>query len=154
MMDWNYSETKKRSGETIKDTRRIYLHLYYNNQKATDDKTAFNKMLDGLEEELLSGNPEHEKAVLFKSYTMQELLDDLDIIECYEQPGHRRRIGEMTKKQMNLFDWGGWIFHPRYKCLGIQVVTVAISSKVVAALEGFNTIVAASTVAFLQRQRW
>gem|GEM_PF-7078207 len=24
----------------IKDTRRINLHLYYNNQKATDDKTA------------------------------------------------------------------------------------------------------------------
>ena len=217
LMDWNYRETKKRSGETIKDTRRIYLHLYYNDQKATDDKTAFNKLLDALEEELLSGkkNPEHEKQYLkyyevketpvrgvslipkqeaideaeknygyftlisngvkdpldaidiyrskdmiekafgnlkerlnmrrtsvsseenlegklfvqfvaliylsyirkemsnkdlFKTYTMQELLDELDIIECFEQPGRKLRLGEMTKKQMNL-----------YTCLGVDV---------------------------------
>ena len=44
---------------------------------------------------------------LYKSYTMQELLDELDIIECFEQQGHRRRIGEITSKQSNL-----------YKCLG------------------------------------
>lgn len=55
MIDWNYSETKKRSGEKIKGTRRIYLHLYYNDQKATDNKISFNKLLDRLEEELLSG---------------------------------------------------------------------------------------------------
>jgi transposase len=219
LTDWNYSETKKRSGETIKDTRRLYLHLFYNDQKATDDKIAFNKLLDGLETELLSGkkNPEHEKLYakyyvinetpvrglslipkqeaieaaeknygyfalisngikdplealdiyrskdliekafgnlkerlnmrrtsvsseenlegklfvqfvaliylsyikkamsdhdLFKNYTMQEVLDELDIIECFEQPGRRRRIGEMTKKQMDL-----------YKCLGMDVPT-------------------------------
>ncbi len=40
---------------------------------------------------------------LFKNYTMQELLDELDIIECYEQPGSKRRISEMTKKQMDLY---------------------------------------------------
>lgn len=219
LMDWNYCETKKRSGEIIKDTRRIYLHLFYNDQKATDDKIAFNKLLDGLEEELLSSkkNSEHEKLYakyyevketpvrgislnpkqeaieaaeknygyfallsngvkdpldaldiyrskdmiekafgnlkerlnmrrtsvsseenlegklfvqfvaliylsyikkamsdhdLFKHYTTRELLDELDIIECFEQPGRKRRIGEMTKKQMNL-----------YKCLGVDVPT-------------------------------
>ncbi|MEI3611131.1 transposase [Pseudogracilibacillus sp. SO30301A] len=40
---------------------------------------------------------------LFKNYTLQELLDELDIIECYEQPGRKRRIGEITKKQMDLY---------------------------------------------------
>lgn len=216
-IDWNYRETKKRSGETINDTRRIYLHLYFNDQRATDDKIAFNRLLDVLEEEILSGkkNPEHEKQYLkyydvketpvrgitivpkqeaieeaeknygyfalisngvkdpldaidmyrskdviekafgnlkerlnmrrtsvsseenlegklfvqfvaliylsyirkemsdknlFKNYTMQELLDELDIIECFEQPGRKRRIGEMTKKQMNL-----------YTCLGVAI---------------------------------
>jgi transposase len=211
LVDWNYTETKRRSGEIIKDTRRIYLHLFYNDQRATDDKIAFNKLLDGLEEELLSGkkNPEHEKQYmkyyevketpvrgislipkqeaidaaeknygyfallsngvkdpldaldiyrskdmiekafgnlkerlnmrrtsvsseenlegklfvqfvaliylsyikkvmsdknLFKNYTTQELLDELDIIECFDQPGHKRRIGEMTKKQMDLYE--------------------------------------------------
>ncbi|MRN53033.1 hypothetical protein [Paenibacillus monticola] len=30
-----------------------------------------------------------------------EVLDELDIIECFEQPGGRRRIGEFTKTQMD-----------------------------------------------------
>lgn len=217
LMDWDYSESKKRSGEVIKATRRLYLHLYYNDQKATDDKIAFNKFLDRLEEELTSGkrNPEHEKlyvkyydiketpvrgisltprqeaiaeneknygyfalvsnglkdtldaleiyrskdmiekafgnlkerlnmrrtsvsseenldgklfvqfvALIFLSYitkamidndlfkksTMQELLDELDIIERFDLPGHRHHIGEMTKKQLSL-----------YECLGVNV---------------------------------
>lgn len=210
LTDWHYSEEKKRSGEVTKDTRRLYLHLYYNDQKATDDKIAFNKLLDCLETELLSGkkNPDHEKMYtryyeinetpvrgislvpkqeaiteaeknygyfalmsngikdpldaleiyrskdliekafgnlkerlnmrrtsvwseenlegklfvqfvaliylsyikkamsdnnLFKDYTMQELLDELDVIERFEQPGSQSRVGEMTKKQMNLY---------------------------------------------------
>jgi transposase len=219
MIDWKYSETKKRTGKVIKSNKRIYLHLYYNDQKATDDKITFNNLLDGLEVELLSGNkkPENEKLYekyyeiketpvrgmslvpkqeaiekaeknygyfsllsngvkdpldaieiyrskdmiekafgnlkerlnmrrtsvsseenlegklfvqfialiylsyikkamsehhLFKQYTMQELLDELDVIERYEQPGCKHRIGEMTKKQMNL-----------YKCLGVNIPT-------------------------------
>jgi len=34
---------------------------------------------------------------------MRELLDELDIIECFEQPGHKLQVGEMTKKQEMLF---------------------------------------------------
>ncbi|MHC1762652.1 MAG: hypothetical protein AB9917_24645 [Negativicutes bacterium] len=40
---------------------------------------------------------------LFKNYTLQELLDELDIIECFDQPGRKSRVGEMTKKQMELY---------------------------------------------------
>jgi len=63
MVSWPYEETKKRSGETLFSERRMYLHLYYNDQRATDDKAAFNELLDQLELELLSGNlePAHEK---------------------------------------------------------------------------------------------
>ena len=46
---------------------------------------------------------------LYKSYTMQELLDDLDVIECFEQPGYALHVGEVTKKQVGL-----------YKSLGIK----------------------------------
>lgn len=58
---------------------------------------------------------------LFKDYTMQELLDelDLDIIEYFEQPGRKRRIGEMTKKQASLFESQEWGLLPRYKFPGI-----------------------------------
>jgi hypothetical protein len=31
------------------------------------------------------------------------MLDELDIIECFEEPGKRLRIGEMTKKQIGLY---------------------------------------------------
>ncbi|MBN1191211.1 MAG: IS1634 family transposase [Dehalococcoidales bacterium] len=216
MLDWDYTETKKRSGEVVSDNRRIYLHLFYNDQRATDDKIAFNKFLDALEYELTSDkrNPEHEKQYdkyyeisetpvrgvklllkqeaisavekyygyfallsngvkdplealeiyrskdliekafgnlkerlnmrrtsvssdehlegklfvqfvaliylsyikkamsdhnLFKDYTLQELLDELDVIERFEQPGHKPRIGEITQKQANL-----------YACLGVN----------------------------------
>jgi len=203
MTYWNYTE---RSGKK----RRIYLHIFYNEQRATDDKSTFNRLLDTLEDELLSGrkNPKHEKLYskyykinksvrgitltprhdlidehikyygyfallsngikdplkaldiyhskdliekafdnlkerlnmrrtsvsseenldgklfiqfigliylsyikkamgdhdLYKKYTMQALLDELDIIELFEQPGKRCRIGEITKKQQTLFE--------------------------------------------------
>jgi transposase len=40
---------------------------------------------------------------LFKKYTMQEVIDKLDIIECFERPGKSIRIGEVTKKQNEIF---------------------------------------------------
>ncbi len=214
MTNWDYSETKKHTGDVIKEKRRIYLHLFYNNQRATDDKVSLNKLLDNLEEELLSGrrNPKHEKLYekyyevketpirgvtltpkedvieatennygyfalisngikdpldaleiyrskdvvekafgnlkerlnlrrtsvsseetldgklfvqfialiylsyikkvmsdnqLFKKYTMQEFLDELDIIERYEQPGCKHKVSEITKKQNGLYSYFG-----------------------------------------------
>lgn len=40
---------------------------------------------------------------LFKSYTLQEVLDELDIIESFEIPGQQLQIGEMTKRQKELY---------------------------------------------------
>ncbi|MCD8499155.1 MAG: transposase [Clostridiales bacterium] len=40
---------------------------------------------------------------LFKKFTMQGLLDEFDMIECFEQKGRERRWGEMTKKQIELY---------------------------------------------------
>jgi hypothetical protein len=34
---------------------------------------------------------------------MQEILDEFDIIECFEVPGQKLQVGEMTKKQTELF---------------------------------------------------
>ena len=44
---------------------------------------------------------------LFGKYTMQELLDELDIIERYEKPGQKGYLGEITKKQQELFAFMG-----------------------------------------------
>ena len=41
---------------------------------------------------------------LFEKYTMQGLLDELDIIECFEQPGRSLQVGEITKRQSELYN--------------------------------------------------
>ena len=211
---WDYTEEKPRSGEVITDRRRIYLHFYYNDQKATDDKARFNAMLDRLETNLVNGttDPADEKLYqkyfiiketpvrgktysfkedairkaeknygyfvlmtngikdpveairiyrlkdlieksfgnlkerlsmrrmsvaseenfegklfvqfvalqlmsyikrqmdehgLFSDHTMQSLLDELDVIEYYQQPGKAHHLSEITQKQRNLYELMG-----------------------------------------------
>ncbi len=49
---------------------------------------------------------------LYKSYTMQALLDKLDVLECFEDAQHSLRIGELLNKQTEI-----------YEALGIAVPT-------------------------------
>jgi hypothetical protein len=41
---------------------------------------------------------------LFGKYTLQGLLDQFDVIECFGRPGKDLRVGEITKKQMELYN--------------------------------------------------
>ena len=65
---WDYTEEKPRTGEVITDKRRIYLHFYYNDQKATDDKARFNAMLDRLENNLINGTTDPADEKLYQKY--------------------------------------------------------------------------------------
>ena len=47
---------------------------------------------------------------LYKDYTLQTLLDKLDVIECFEYPGKKARVGEVLQKQKEL-----------YKAMGVEV---------------------------------
>jgi hypothetical protein len=38
------------------------------------------------------------------SYTLQGLLDQFDVIECFGRPGKDLRVGEITKKQKELYN--------------------------------------------------
>lgn len=207
---WDYEQERPYKGDVIQRERRMYLHLYYNPEKSADDGKAFNRRLDKLKEELLSGrrNPAHEKDYqkyfeiketpkrgislsvkqeaidaaserygffvlvsnevkdpvraiqlyrmrdvvekafwnvkerlnlrrtlvssesslegkffvefvaliylsylkkkmeengLFAQYTLHELLDELDVIECFMEPGKTPIQGEVLKKQEDLF---------------------------------------------------
>lgn len=209
-VNWDYSQERPYKGDTVEDERRMYLHIYFNGEKALEHENTFNAMLTALQEELLSGkrNPDHEKQYskyfetkstpvrgtqiipkqeaieeaqknhgyfallsneikdpvkaieiyrnkdlvekafgnlkerlnmrrtavssdlsldgklfvqfialiylsyikkkmsdkdLYKNYTMQEVFDEFDIIECFEQPGCELRIGEVTKRQNELY---------------------------------------------------
>lgn len=41
---------------------------------------------------------------LYKTYTLGTLLDQLDVIECFEAPGKKLRVGEMLKKQRAIYE--------------------------------------------------
>lgn len=41
---------------------------------------------------------------LFKNYTLQGVLDKLDVIECFEQPGQDLHVGEILEKQRALYE--------------------------------------------------
>ncbi len=44
-----------------------------------------------------------QDAKLFETWTLQGLLDELDVIELLEAPGHGRILGEITKKQEAIY---------------------------------------------------
>ena len=44
-----------------------------------------------------------QNAGLFEKWTLQGLLDELDVIELFEAPEHGRLLGEVTKKQEELY---------------------------------------------------
>lgn len=41
---------------------------------------------------------------LFSNYTMQSLLDELDTIEYYQQPGKAHHLSEITNKRRKLYE--------------------------------------------------
>jgi len=40
---------------------------------------------------------------LFKNYTLTGVLDKLDVIECFDSPGQKLRVGELLEKQKALY---------------------------------------------------
>ena len=48
-------------------------------------------------------NKQMKEQKLYETYTMQEALDKLDVIECFEHPGQELRVGELLEKQKKLY---------------------------------------------------
>ena len=46
---------------------------------------------------------ELQEKQLFKKYTMQTLLDTVDVIECFEHPKRKLRMGEVLEKQKQIY---------------------------------------------------
>jgi len=65
---WNYSQERAHKGDTPQESRRLYIHYYYNIDKAAEDEKDFDRRLIALKQELESGKrvPEHEK--LYQQY--------------------------------------------------------------------------------------
>jgi hypothetical protein len=65
-VNWDYKDIKPRIGNVVNEKRRLYVHIYYNDQHAADDKIRFNKRLDETKTDICKGNmkPEREKECL------------------------------------------------------------------------------------------
>lgn len=70
--NWSYTETKARTGEIVKSKKRIYVHFYYNDQHATDDKIRLNKKLDAYEQDIISGAYKKDRKKYEKYYAITE----------------------------------------------------------------------------------
>ncbi len=59
----NYKQFRPYKGDILSEPRRIYIHYYYNIDKAAEDEKAFDRWLIELRRELETGTrvPEHEK---------------------------------------------------------------------------------------------
>jgi transposase len=67
-VEWDYTQERQYKGDTIKGKRRMYLHLYFNSQKAIDDELEFTKKMIGLNAELESGDIVLEHKQLYEKY--------------------------------------------------------------------------------------
>ena len=61
---WNYTQERPYKGDVIRAEKRLYLHLYYNGEKAAEDELRLTRRLLAWQKELQEGKrkPEHAKA--------------------------------------------------------------------------------------------
>lgn len=66
--EWNYEQERPYKGDKIKGKRRVYIHLYYNIDRAAEDQKNFDRKLMGLKRELLTGKHDLQHESLYKKY--------------------------------------------------------------------------------------
>ena len=54
-IEWDYEQNRPYKGDILKDTRRAYLHLFYNPEKAARDQAKMNDYLNELHSDLSEG---------------------------------------------------------------------------------------------------
>jgi len=66
--EWRYTQSRPYKKDTLSSSKRIYIHYYYNIDRAAEDEKRFDRKLVALRQELLSGKrvPEHDS--LYKKY--------------------------------------------------------------------------------------
>ena len=60
--EWDYTQERPYKGDILEEKRRIYIHLYFNAEKAAADRAILEDKITALRHELLEGKrvPEHE----------------------------------------------------------------------------------------------
>jgi len=66
--EWSYSQTRPYKGDVLEGKRRIYIHLYYNIDRAAEDQKNFDRKLIAMRDELVSGKRKPEREKLYGKY--------------------------------------------------------------------------------------
>lgn len=67
-LKWQYTQDRAYKGDTIKAERRLYLHLYYNGEKAAEDEQRLTRQLLAWQKELLEDKRKPEHAKQYEKY--------------------------------------------------------------------------------------
>jgi len=65
---WRYRQYRPYKGDTIEESRRVYIHYYYNIDQAAEDEKAFDRQLSKLRHELEAGQRIAEHETLYHQY--------------------------------------------------------------------------------------
>ncbi len=65
---WDYKRVRPYKKDTVEEKKRIYLHYYFNIQRAAEDEKAFDKKLIAYKEELLQGRSIKEHQSFYDKY--------------------------------------------------------------------------------------
>ena len=65
---WDYTQKRPYKGDTLKESRRLYIHYYYNIDRAAEDEKSFDRKLIALKQELESGERVPGHAKLYQQY--------------------------------------------------------------------------------------
>jgi transposase len=65
---WDYAQERPYKKDTLKGERRMYLHLYFNTERAAEEELRLARKLMTLQKELQSGERRPEHAALYEKY--------------------------------------------------------------------------------------
>lgn len=67
-IEWDYEQERPYKGDTLKDKKRAYLHLFYNPEKAAKDQMDMNDYLNSLYEDLVNKSKKDYRMKDYKKY--------------------------------------------------------------------------------------
>lgn len=66
--EWKYTQNRPYKGDVLEESRRMYMHFYYNIDKAAEDEKTFDRNLRKYQLELESGKPVPSNEKLYRKY--------------------------------------------------------------------------------------
>ena len=68
--EWDYAQERPYKGDVLEEKRRVYIHLFYNVDRAAEDQKNFDRRLMRLKRELISGKRDPENESQYSKYFM------------------------------------------------------------------------------------